>query len=246
VDLRTGAGIGAATALAALVKGTLGLGFPPVATPLVAALVGAQTAVVAISIPSFLQNVTQCWAGRAHLPEWRPLLPLLAGLTAGSVGGAYLLTVLPVRATDVLVGLVIVGYVTLAAFRIEPRVPAALWSPMGGLVGLVAGLIGGATGIYGPLLATYFAVLRLDKDRFAATISLVFFVAQVPQLVTLAVLGLYTGPRLFLSALMLPPVALGFALGTVLRARFSQRSFTLAVRLALLVVGLRLVFEGLR
>jgi len=29
VDLRTGAGIGAATALAALVKGTLGLGFPP-------------------------------------------------------------------------------------------------------------------------------------------------------------------------------------------------------------------------
>jgi uncharacterized membrane protein YfcA len=68
----------------------------------------------------------------------------------------------------------------------------------------------------------------------------------VPQLVTLAVLGLYTGPRLFLSALMLPPVALGFALGTVLRARFSQRSFTLAVRLALLVVGLRLVFEGLR
>ena len=74
--------VAAAAALAAAIKGTLGFGFPPVATPLIAGIIGAKTAVVALAIPGLLQNIAQAWSGRAHMKRCRPLLPLLAELRA--------------------------------------------------------------------------------------------------------------------------------------------------------------------
>jgi hypothetical protein len=74
----------------------------------------------------------------------------------------------------------------------------------------------------------------------------VSFAGQVPQIAGYAGLGLFTTERLLLSALMIPPVAVGFAIGTAVRSWMSQRAFALVVRLALLVIGLRLVFEALR
>ncbi|PYM11999.1 MAG: hypothetical protein DMD81_25300 [Candidatus Rokuibacteriota bacterium] len=110
--------VAAAAALAAVVKGMLGMGFPPVATPLITTLVGAQTAVVSVAIPGFLQNAVQAWGGRAHLRDIRSLTPLLAMLIVGSLLGAYLLTVLPVHLVTLLVGVSVMIYAGLALLRI--------------------------------------------------------------------------------------------------------------------------------
>lgn len=238
--------VAAAAALAALIKGTLGFGFPPVATPLIANIVGAKTAVTALAIPGLLQNIAQSWAGRGHVRECRPLLPLLASLALGSLGGAYLLTVLPAHLATMLVGATVVIYTVLAMCRLEPVIPAGWAAVVGVLAGLVAGLLGGATGIFAPVLVLYLTALRLDKERFTAVISTAFFVGQVPQIAGYAALGLFTRERLLLSALMIPPVAVGFLLGTAVRSWMSQRAFAVVVRLALLVIGVRLVFEALR
>ena len=238
--------VAAAAALAALIKGTLGFGFPPVATPLIASIVGAKTAVVALAIPGLLQNVAQAWTGRVHLKGCRPLLPLMAALVVGSLGGAYLLTVLPGHLATMLVGATVVVYVVLAMFRVDPALPPTWTGPVGAGAGLVAGLLGGATGIFAPILVLYLTAVRMDKERFTAVISIAFFVGQVPQIAGYAGLGLFTTERLLLSALMIPPVAVGFAIGTAVRSWMSQRAFAMVVRLALLVIGVRLVFEALR
>lgn len=238
--------VAVAAALAAAIKGTLGFGFPPVSTPLIASIVGARTAVVALAIPGLLLNFAQAWTGRAHVRGSRPLLPLMAALVVGTLGGAYLLTVLPAHLATMLVGATVVVYIVLAMLRVEPALPQTWVGPVGAGVGLVAGLLGGATGIYAPLLVLYLAAMRLDKERFTALISIVFFVGQMLQVAGYAALGLFTAERLLLSALMIPPVAVGFFLGTAVRSWMSQRAFAVVVRLALLVIGLRLVFEALR
>ncbi len=46
-----------AVALAAFVKGTLGVGFPILATPVLASLVDPQTTVIAVSVPAVLVNL---------------------------------------------------------------------------------------------------------------------------------------------------------------------------------------------
>jgi uncharacterized membrane protein YfcA len=242
----TAALVAGAVTLAALIKGALGFGFPPVATPLIASIVGAKTAVTALAIPGLLQNVVQAWTGRTHLKGCRPLLPLLASLVVGSLGGAYLLTVLPAHLATMLVGATVVVYALLAMCRIEPALPPTWTGPVGAGAGLVAGLLGGATGIFAPILVLYLTAVRMDKERFTAVISIAFFVGQVPQIAGYAGLGLFTTERLLLSALMIPPVAVGFALGTAVRSWMSQRIFAVAVRLALLVIGVRLIFEALR
>ena len=238
--------VAAAAALAAAIKGTLGFGFPPVATPLIAGIIGAKTAVVALAIPGLLQNIAQAWSGRVHLKRCRPLLPLLATLVVGTLGGAYLLTVLPAYLATMLVGVAVVVYALLAMFRLEPTLPPAWAGPVGAGVGLVAGLLGGATGIFAPLLVLYLTAVRLDKEQFTAVISIALFVGQVPQVAGYAALGLFTADRLLLSAVMIPPVAVGFALGTAVRSRMSQRVFVVAVQLALFVIGIRLVLEAMK
>jgi len=70
--------------------------------------------------------------------------------------------------------------------------------------------------------------------------------SQVPQIAGYAALGLFTADRLLLSAVMIPPVAVGFALGTAVRSWMSQRGFVVAVQIALFVIGVRLVLEALR
>lgn len=238
--------VAAAAALAAAIKGTLGFGFPPVATPLIAGIIGAKTAVVALAIPGLLQNIAQAWSGRVHLKRCRPLLPLLAALVVGFLGGAYLLTVLPAHLATTLVGVAAVVYALLAMFRLDPTLLPTWAGPVGVGVGLVAGLLGGATGILAPLLVLYLTAVRLDKEQFTAVISIAFFVGQVPQIAGYAGLGLFTADRLLLSAVMIPPVAVGFALGTAVRSWISQRVFVVAVQVALFVIGIRLVLEAMK
>jgi hypothetical protein len=244
--LLSGLAVAGAAALAAVVKGMLGMGFPPVATPLIATVVGAQTAVVSVAIPGFLQNAAQVWGGRAQLRDVRSLAPLLVTVAVGALAGAYLLTALPVHVVTLLVGIAVIVYAGLALLRIEPVLPKRGVVLLGGVVGLVAGVLGGATGIFAPILAVWLAATRLDKERFTAVIALLLFVGQIPQIAGYAALGLFTRDRLLLSAVMLPPVAVGFVLGTAIRSRISQRGFALVVRWGLLLIGLRLVIDGLR
>jgi uncharacterized membrane protein YfcA len=49
-----------------------------------------------------------------------------------------------------------------------------------------------------------------------------------------------------LSAVMIPPVIVGFALGTAVRSWMSQRVFVVVVQLALFVIGIRLVLEAMK
>ena len=244
--LLSGIAVAAAVALAAVVKGMLGMAFPAVATPLVATVIGAQTAVVSVAIPGFLQNAVQAWSGRANLRDVRALAPLLAMLGVGTLIGAYLLIALPVHVVTLLVGAAVMIYAGLALLRIEPVLPARGAVAIGSVVGFVAGVLGGATGIFAPILAVYLAATRPDKDRFTAVIALLLFIGQVPQIVGYAALGLYTRERLVLSAIMLPPVAVGFLAGTFIRSRISQHGFALVVRWGLLLIGLRLVVDAVR
>lgn len=241
--------VAAVSCLAAIVQAALGLGFPLVAIPLLTTVLDVRSAVITLAIPGLLLNLLQVWRGRSHLAIYRQVLTLLIGLIPGGIAGAYLLTLMPVDVLTGLIGAVIIVYVMLAMLRLDPRVSAAGLGPIGAVlgvvVGFVAGLLAAATGINGPILAIYLAALGLDKNAFVAAISLTFVAGQLPRIAGYAVLGLFTRERLLLSALMFPSVVVGFAIGAAVRSRISQRTFALALRLMLLVTGVRFILHAL-
>ena len=236
----------AAGATAALAKGVVGFGFPPIAIPIATAIVGAQTAVVVLAIPSLFLNLLQAWTSRATIVTERWIIPLVISISAGSFVGGYLLTILSGRLTMTLIGVGVIASATLAMLKLDGFLSPdhSVWIKV--VIGLVAGLLAGATGFQGPVLLGYLSMLRLDKNRFVALVSILFLVAQFPQVVAYVVFGLFTNERLIWAGAILPGVAIGFYVGCAIRSRISEQKFAFVVKCALFIIGFSLLVEAAR
>ncbi len=229
---------------ASMVKGGIGFGFPLLAVPLLSTIMGPRVAIPVIAIPTLLSNVLVVrggGAGRAARGMWTALV----GLALGTVGGALLLGSLDPRRLSALVGGVAVAYVLMTALRVTLTLPAAGARAAGPALGLVAGLLGGSTGISSPLLASYLHLLRLDKREFVFWITMMFFVINICQVVVYARLGLYSGPVLAIALWACVPMAIGTLAGLWLQDRIQPRVFERIVLAVVLLTSLNLLVRSL-
>src|SRR5437588_573330 len=100
--------------VAGTVKGTAGLGFPTLATPLLSLAVDVKTAVVLLILPNIVMDGIQFARRGAPRETIRRLVPLLIGGAIGTVIGTRLLGLLPtaLAATSVaLTGIALAGFV---------------------------------------------------------------------------------------------------------------------------------------
>ena len=171
--------------LGGVVKGALGMGFPIVATPLLTLVLGPETAVVGIVVPSLMMNVAQAWQGRRFLaatdPVVRLLVPTLVTIVLGTVVGAYLLVTLPARAIAAVVGVSVMLYAIVSLRSAAVAVPPRHLRSIGILVGFASGVLGGATGFFGLPLIVLFSSLTLDKAKLPALVSIVLLCGVAPR-----------------------------------------------------------------
>lgn len=229
---------------AAAVKGTIGFGFPLVGIPLLSAIIGPRAAVPVIAVPTLLSNfimVSRGSAGRAS-PH---LIVTLAGLAVGTLAGAAVFKALDPRSLAVLVGAVTLGYVIATAFRLTALVPEAVGRRAAPVVGLAAGVMGGATGIFAPLLASYLNLLRMAKREFVFWITMMFFVSNVVQVASYLHLGLYAGQVLVLALIGCIPMAIGTWSGMALQDRLDPEVFGRIVLGIVFIASLNLLARGL-
>src|ERR671923_102278 len=95
--------------VAGTVKGTAGLGFPTLATPLLSLAIDVKTAVVLLILPNIVMDGLQFARRGAPTATIRRLLPLLIGGAIGTVIGTRLLVVLPARAVLLLLAGFVAG-----------------------------------------------------------------------------------------------------------------------------------------
>jgi uncharacterized protein len=237
--------ISLAMAVGSFIKGATGAGLPQVAIPVMASFLGVEAAVVIMAIPGIVTNTWLMWTYRMYYSDTRDL-PLL--LTTGIVG-AILGTVLLDTLDEDMLSFVLAGMVALYAlvFFAHPdltlsRGVTRYASPP---VGLAAGLLQGATGMSGTLIATYLHGYRLHKEVFVVSITTMFQVFAVVQAVTLVAVGLYTAERLVLSVLSLIPILAALWLGSLFTARLSRRTFDLIVLGLLIAAAVKLLYDAL-
>lgn len=230
---------------AAFVKGVTGMGFPVIGVPIAALFLDPQTTVVAITIPAFVMNVIQAVQSGVPRAMMRRLVPVFLVLIPSAVGGTVVLARVSGSSLVLLLGVIVLVYATVSLWRLRLVVPPAHESWVGAIAGLFAGVIGGATSIFAPLLVMYLTALQLPKEAFVATVSVCLLGGQIPQLVSLISLQLLTGPRLRMAALFCGLSAVGFLLGVRLQRIISQQRFAMVVLVTLLVVGVGLVRTGM-
>ncbi len=235
--------IALASVVGAFVKSVTGMGYPMLAVPFLSLFIGVHDAVVIIALPNTLTNLVINRASKEARHETRDLAVLGLTMAIGSVIGVLLLVNLP--ETPLILALV----VTIAVFVIRYfRSPASLmdaatsrrWSPP---IGLVAGVMQGAVGISGPIVAMWLHGYRLGKNAYVYSVTLLFFVGGTAQLAVLLASGEFTTDRMVASTVALAVVLAVVPIGSRLRGRIDGHVFERLVVALLSVSAISLLLR---
>lgn len=230
--------------VASFLKGTLAIGFPLVATPLIALLSDVPTAVVITLVPNISMDIFQSFSRPWRREDIHRLLPLILAGVAGIQVGTKLLVTLSGPTLGLWLGLVVLAFAVsqLLPWKLSvPRSNLTLWSAT---VGAVSGVVGGMTNVFTPVVILFYAV-GMDKATFVQSVGATFLVFKMTQVVTTYHFALWT-PALATLALPLTGIALlGFWCGRHIHTRLPERAFRRGVLLAISVAGVGLVLRSL-
>ena len=229
---------------AAFIKGSVGFGFPTLATPLLALVMDVKTAVALLVVPNLVMDGFQARRRGALGPAVRRMAPLVLSGAAGTLIGTRLLMVLSPRAATAVLGGFLVVFVAVTVARLAPSIPPGHEPWLSPVVGFVAGVVGGVTNVPGTPLVLYFYALGMAKDEFVRSVAVTFVAFKLVQLAALVWYGLI-GWRLLGMSVGVSAVAMaGFTLGLRVQDRLDQATFNRAVLGFLLALGVWLLVRA--
>lgn len=211
--------------VAGLAKGVSGMGFPLIATPILAGVFGPRAAVTIVTIPIFASNSILLIQGLRRRDQLRGIMPLFIASAFGTAIGTLLLANLDQRTFAILITLMVVIFLARGD-RLLGDDPAALRARiLGPLVCFVGGVLQGTTSIASPLVGSYFHAQRLAAADFVFVLAAIFELNAVVQLVGYGLQGLYTPDVLAIGLLGLIPTLLALAAGIALRGGLDPGRF---------------------
>ncbi|MCY3829726.1 MAG: sulfite exporter TauE/SafE family protein [Rhodospirillaceae bacterium] len=231
--------------LAGMVKGLLGMGLPLVSIALMSILIEPRAAVPLVLVSGLVLNLVQFlqMGGLRDIARRYTLLALAAALSVW--GGTELLFAVDQRIIEVLLGAIVCGYVVINVIRIPPALPRVWEARLAIPVGLLLGLLQGATGSLAAPLAAWWQVLGLKKDEFVQASGYVLFIIVVPWAVSLVAKGAVTWEVAATSAGLMVPAGLGMFVGGRIRARVPEERYRNLILALLFCAGIGLFVKGL-
>lgn len=161
------------------------------------------------------------------------MVAIIAGTWIGSfllVGGETILTASLLGAS-----LVIYAGYTLFARQWQVSRRHEVWlSP---LIGLLTGLIAGATGVFVIPAVPYLQALGLKKDDLVQALGLSFTVSTIALAIGLSSHQAYSGDILLISLAAVLPALAGMGLGQLFRHKISPERFRLWFLVGLMLLG---------
>lgn len=231
--------------IAALVKGTTGLGFPMIATPTVALLLDIRTAVTILIIPNIVMDIAQALRGSFSTAVFRRFVWLILLTIVGVFFGTKLLVTLPLWVLNLSLGIMVLAFVASNLVRLDFHIPPRIEGLLSPIVGVIGGFLNGMTNAAGPALAIYLYSLKLPKKEFIKSIATIFIVTKLTQLVAISTWNLFTISRLLLSLEVTLFILVGFYAGLKIQDRVNQKTFNRGLLILLSVVGVVLVVRSL-
>lgn len=234
----------AVIALAGLVQGALGLGFPIVATPLLALVTDMRSAVILVLLPclaAVIANVIKGGALKEVLAEFW-MMPVY--MLIGAALGTRLFIVAPQFPYSLLLATMIFVYLNL------DRVGRTEWPLMrrhkkwfGALFGVIAGASEGTANVAAPPLVIYYLGLGMTPVALVQALNICFLTGKTTQFVTLATTG-GVGFAQWFATLPLALVATATVLyGVRVRSRINAAAYRSWLKGALFVIAFILLAQ---
>ena len=225
-----------------VVKGTLGIGLPLVSVPLLSLFIPATQAIALVAMPVLVSNAWQA-LNSGTLQGLRRFAPLIATQLVTTLLTVPMTLSMSARALNAALGAVVLLAVALLCLplRLQVAPEREQWWSAG--IGALSGVMGGVSSLTGPLIISYLVSLRLSREVFIGSISLIYLGSAIPLYALMAWYGRLGGAELALSALALAPMALGLALGRKLRSHLSEIWFRRMLLAFLCVVAVVLALK---
>lgn len=224
-----------------IVKGTLGVGLPLLVVPLLTLILPASQAIGLLVMPVVVSNIYQAMQGGLWRVSIRRFAPLMVAQVSTTLLAIHWSLDWSGKSLDMAMGLTVLVAVVLMLVQPQGAVRPAQERWLGPLVGALAGAMAGVSSLTGPLIITYLLALRLPRDVFVGSISVIYLLGALPMYGAMLWWGRFGWTEVAWSTLALLPVYLGLQLGTRLRQRLDEKLFRRLLMALLLGLGLMLI-----
>jgi len=229
--------------LAAFIHGSIGFGFPMVATPLLALSTDIQTAIVLTLIPTLLVNLISIISEGNILVAARRHFSLALLAMLGSAVGTQILLTVNSDIFEVLLGVVIIIY--LLAEKIKLKFSWIREQPKFSkfTFGLSAGIIGGLTNVMAPVLIIYSLESKYSKSDTVQAANFCFLLGKIIQIFLFTINGAFTLNDLSTSSIMLLVTSLALYVGIAVKKKIQLRVYQKILRALLFTLAAVLLIQ---
>jgi uncharacterized protein len=227
-----------------LFHGTLGLGFPMVATPVLATMMDVRSAILVTLLPTMAVNIASIVTSDNPGAGARQFLPLVVFALLGSIIGSTILA----HTDPAPFRIALAGLILLYLWN-GVRIPRAWLQDYAFLsmaaFGILAGVAGGTTNVMVAVLIIYFLSLQTPRSLMVPALNSCFLVGKTTQIIVLALAG-FVGLQLVIETTPLALAAVVALLcGRQLQSRIDVETYQRILRKLLLLLAVILVLQFL-
>ena len=207
------------TSIAGVIHGAIGLGFPMIATPLIAIFLDVRLAILVTLLPTVTVNVASIWGGFDYRNSLSTYRVLFLSAFLGSLVGSYMLATMDPSPFRLVLALLILSYLwtTYSGNSSSAWVPQKGWVTMAAF-GFAAGVSAGITNVMVAILIVYFLSINMEKNRMIPILNTCFLIGKLTQITVLSLAGI-VGWTLLLQTL---PLALSSYLALIIGKKLGQ------------------------
>jgi uncharacterized membrane protein YfcA len=207
------------------VKGVFGMGLPTVALGLLSLTMPPVEAATLIVVPTLATNAWQFATGPQRVAVAARFAILLMAVAIGTAIGVGFLTGSHTALVSMALGCVLILYaaVGMLSTRLHVSADAERWASP--LIGIMTGIVNGATGVSVMPLVPYLNSIGLQREALIQAMGLIFMVAMLALAACLAWSGHFAIASAGASALALLPVFAGMYAGQFVRLRLHAEAY---------------------
>ena len=229
--------------VAAIVKGFLGIGLPAAAMAFLTLIMPPTEAIPLLWLSILATNSLQFARASDRLAIAREYWLFAAAIMISIFIASIFIADYPTGLLTGAIGVAMVLFSLNLLLGIKLKIgPGRGWH-LG--FGILAGVLGGISSIWSPIVAMYLVARDASKEKFIGTTGFLFLAGALPLGAGQLVAGILTLPLFIKSVLALCVVLVGFRIGEKLRDKVSQELFRKAVLIAFFLMGCRLILNGL-
>lgn len=231
------------TAFAGFVKGAIGFAMPMIMLSAFGSILPATTALAALILPTLLTNIQQAFRqgpreAWGSVYRFRIHITMVLVFICISAGFAPLI---PQGLMYAMLGVPIVGFALwqlsgrsmALSLRHQKRAEA--------VTGIIGGMYGGISGIWGPPLIVYLLSIKLDKREQVRVQGVVFLLGAITLTIAHLFSGVLNAQTVPFSLILCIPALIGMQVGFAMQDRLDVNQFRWWTLVLLVLTGLNLV-----